>query len=64
MDAPARIDPAGQAVVRATDERPAVFNRAEDGVCGMLPLRGAFAEPAVVGQVQKEIRVVVHVAAG
>ena len=51
------VDPASQAVVGATHEGQTVFDRAENGVGRVLPLRRAFSEPAVVRQVQQEIRV-------
>src|SRR2546429_173924 len=56
----AGIDPTGQTVVRAADQRQAVFHRAKDRVGRLLPLRGSFAEPTVVGEVQQKINVVIR----
>ena len=58
------VHPAGEAVVGAADEGEAVFDGAEQGGGGVLPLGGTFAEPAVVGEVDQEIGVVVSGFAG
>src|SRR5882724_10899116 len=50
LEAAMSIRPAGQAVVGATNERDAILDGAKNGGGGVLPLRGAFAEPAVVGE--------------
>lgn len=63
MEAPEFIDPAGEAVVGATDERGAVFNRPENRRGRVLPLGGAFAKPSVVGQVEEKISVLLDVVA-
>jgi len=63
-DAALWIDPAGDAVVAGTYERHAVLDGAEHGVGEVLPLLGAFAKPAVVGQVDHQVGVVVDVLAG
>src|SRR4051812_26642519 len=52
-----RIHPAGQTIVCGANQRKAVLDRAKDGVGGMLPLRGTFAKPTVVGQVEEEIEI-------
>src|ERR1035441_4294177 len=58
------VNPTGEAVVGATDEGQPVLHGAEDGGCGMLPLCGAVPKPAVVGEVDQEISVVVSGFAG
>src|SRR6266850_1206681 len=58
------VHPTSEAVVRAAEKRTPVFDRAEKSSRGVLPLRRAFAEPAVVGQVHKEISVRLDVLAG
>jgi len=60
-ETPMRINPAGESVVAAAQERDVVFHSAEHGGGRVLPLLGAFAKPAVVGQVYEKIRVVIHV---
>jgi len=52
------INPAGDAVVGAADERQIIFHRAKDGIGHVLPLLGALPEPAIVGQVYQKIRVI------
>src|SRR5207253_297434 len=52
-----RIDPAGEAVIGAAHQRQAVLDGAEDGIGGVLPLRGAFSEPSIVAQVQQKVGV-------
>src|ERR1051325_9561432 len=59
-----RVYPAGESVVGTSDERQPVFYGTEGGGRGVLPLRGALVEPAIVGQVQDEICLVVHRGAG
>jgi len=54
LEAAMSIGPAGQAVVGATHDRDAILDGAEDGGGGVLPLRGAFAKPAVVGEVHQK----------
>ena len=49
------VHPASQAGVGAAQERPVIFDRAEHGAGGMLPWLGAFAEPAIVGHIHKEV---------
>ena len=55
------INPAGHAVVAAAEQGNAVLHGAECSTRGVLPLRSALAEPAVVREVHEKIGVVVHV---
>ena len=64
VQASVRIDPASEAVVGATNQRHAIFHRPKNSIGGVLPLGGAFPEPAVIGQIQKKIRLSVHILAG
>ena len=55
------IDPAGQPVVGAADQRQPVLDRAEHGAGRLLPLRRAFAEPTVVGEVDEKVEMALRV---
>lgn len=46
-----RIEPAGDAIVAAAEQGNAIFRGAQCRAGEVLPLRGALAEPAVVGEV-------------
>jgi hypothetical protein len=50
-ETPPSIDPAGQAVVAATEQGQIILDGAEQTAGAMLPLGGAFTEPPVVGEV-------------
>jgi hypothetical protein len=50
------IYPAGNAIVAASYERNSVFNSPRNRTHFVLPLFGALAEPAVVGQVYQKAR--------
>ena len=54
------INPAGQSVVGAADHWQTVLHGAENGVGRLLPLSGSLAKPAVIGQIQEQICVVLH----
>lgn len=58
-EATAGIDPAGQAVVGAAEQGNAILNGTERSTGGVLPLGRAVAEPAVVGEINKEVGVVI-----
>src|SRR6185369_15730182 len=58
------IDPAADSVVGATHQGQAVFHGAKRGAARVLPLRGAFAEPAVVGDVYEKVHVLGRMLAG
>src|SRR6266566_1043351 len=49
------VHPAGQAVIGTAKEREVVFDGAEQRAGCVLPLRGAFAKPAIVRQVHQKV---------
>src|ERR1043166_9737946 len=58
MHAAISIDPAGEAIIRATHQRHIVLNGPIDGAGCVLPLRGALTKPAVIREVEQEVGVV------
>ena len=52
-----RINPTGNPVIGAANQGNPIFNGAQDPGSGLLPLAGALAKPAVVGQVEQKVGV-------
>ena len=64
VDAAVAVNAAGHAVVGAAEQGQAVFDGAENRIGHVLPLLGTVAEPAVIGEVDEEIQVVLRRRAG